>query len=135
MPESTTRVHVGLPDFIEAWQSSESIAEVAEKTGLKEGSIQARASKYRSPEINEKGEVTRVAIPLKTMPRGGGARLQVNAALELLAKMRGMTPEELAAEQDTLVAKKRERMARAAEAAAQKEADESGDESDDEGSE
>jgi len=118
MAEATKRVHVGMFDFIAAWESSQSVKEVCEKTGLKETSVQARASKYRSAEIDEDGEVTRQAIPLKTMPRGGGARLQVDKATAYLAELRGMTVEQIQAEAAVLAEKKKVRTARREAAAA-----------------
>jgi len=113
-----SRVRVSMVDFIKAWQSSDSVKEVADKTGLAEGSVQARASKYRSAEFNDKGEVTRPAIPLKTMPRGGGARLQVDAAMALLAELNGQTVEQIQAEAAKLAEKKAERTAKREAAAA-----------------
>jgi hypothetical protein len=44
------RTQVSMLDFIRAHENSNSIAEVAEATGLTEASVQARASKYRNPE-------------------------------------------------------------------------------------
>lgn len=81
------RIRIAMPEFVTAWEASGSIKEVADKTGLKPLSIQARSSKYRS-----------LGIPLKTMPRAGGAKLQVTAALELLAKLRDKTVEEVTAQ-------------------------------------
>lgn len=85
---SEKRVRVGGESFITAWESSNSVAEVAEKTGIKVTSIMARASKYRSQ-----------GIALKNMPRGGGAKLNVGAMQELLVKLRNTTGKVVEAEQ------------------------------------
>ncbi len=76
-------------DFVTAWEQSESIKEVSTKTGLKETSIMAKASKYRGAPFN---------IPLKTMARKGSAKVDVTAARELIAQLRGVTVETVTAE-------------------------------------
>jgi transposase len=69
--------------FVEAHETSANNREVAEKTGLSVESVQTRASIYR-----KKG------IPLKKFPRGGGGtKLDVSGACELLARLRGETVE------------------------------------------
>lgn len=73
--ERTPRV--SLEKFITAWETSASVKEAADKCGMKIGTVQARASKYRSKDID-----------LKKMPRGGGAKLNVPEAQALLAKLR-----------------------------------------------
>lgn len=82
----TKRVRVEMESFVTAWEGSNNVKEVAEKLGIKVTSVMARASKYRSEPFN---------IPLKNMQRGGGAKLDVVAAKELLAKLRGKTVEEI----------------------------------------
>lgn len=81
MSEKVKRIKVNMTDFITAWEQSGSVGEVANKLGIATTSVMARASKYR-------GEYK---IPLKNMPRGGGAKLNLEAARELLAKLRGTT--------------------------------------------
>jgi len=66
-PAAERRERVEAREFISAWQTSESVSEVAEKTGLQEGSCQTRAAKYRTQ-----------GIQLKHMPRGGGSRLDID---------------------------------------------------------
>jgi hypothetical protein len=110
---------VSMTAFITAWEGSKSVAEVAEKTELKITSVQARASKYRSPELNEAGEVIRLAIPLKNMPKGGGAKLDTDEAMKLIAQIRGVEVAELATESDKLASAKRDRQAKKAAAAAE----------------
>lgn len=78
---------VSLEVFLQAWEGSTTVKEVANKTGLKETSIQARASKYR----NDYG------IPLKNFTRGGGAKIDKQAALAFLANLRGVEVSELTA--------------------------------------
>ena len=50
------REHVTAEEFVRIWQSSETTAEVAEKTGLKKSGVSNRASRFKT-----KG------IPLKDM--------------------------------------------------------------------
>jgi len=76
--------HVDMTAFLAAIESASNVAEVAEKTGLKQTSILARMSKYRS-----------MGIPVKNFPRGGGARVDVDAALEQLAALRGVNVAEV----------------------------------------
>jgi transposase len=78
-PAKARKPRVSLQQFISAWESSKSVSEAAEKVGLEAGSVQARASKYRAS-----------GIPLKEMPRGGGAKLDIGEAQALLAKLRGV---------------------------------------------
>lgn len=101
---------VQMQEFMTAWESSESVAGVAEKTGLKETSVQARASKYRS-----------LGIPLKEMTRGGGPKLDVAQAQALLAKLRGVDVEVVTEAAGKADVKRAERKAarEAAEAAGQ----------------
>ena len=76
-------------DFVQAWEESQSVKEVADKTGLKITSIMAKASKYRGAPFN---------IPLKAMARKGAAKVDVTAARELIAQLRGVTVEAVTAE-------------------------------------
>ena len=94
------RIRVEMEPFITAWEGSKSVKEVADKLGIKLTSVMARASKYRSEPFN---------IPLKTMPRGGGAKLDVSAAKALLAKLRGKTVEEVQTASAALAAKHAEK--------------------------
>lgn len=94
------RVRIDMVPFVTAWEGSNSVKEVAEKLGLKVTSVMARASKYRSEPFN---------IPLKGMQRGGGAKLDVTAAKELMAKLRGVTVDNINAESQKLAAKHAEK--------------------------
>lgn len=114
------RKNVSMLDFIQIHETSESFDEVVERTGLKPLSVQARVSTYRSPALDEDGNIIRPAIPLKQFPRAGGSRMQVDSVMELLAKIRGVSVSEIAAESDVLAVKTAERAAkRAAKKAAQ----------------
>lgn len=92
------RVRVEMTDFITAWEQSGTVAEVAEKLGIKTTSVMARASKYRS-----------LNIPLKTMQRGGRAKLDSTAAKALIASLRQATVEDVQKESDALAAKHAEK--------------------------
>ena len=65
-------------DFITAWENSNSVKEVAEKTGLKVTSVQARASTYRSKH----------GILLKKMPRINNGGFNKEAAIKILEQVR-----------------------------------------------
>jgi len=97
--------NVSREDFIRAWEEcaadGSGVKGVAERTGLKPTSIQARASKYRAD----------YKIPLTHMQRGGGSRVDVDAALQLLADCRGVSVETIKAEQTEMKAKQAERKA------------------------
>jgi hypothetical protein len=103
------RIRVEMEAFVEAWEASKSVTEVATKLGIKATSVAARASKYRSAPFN---------IPLKAMQRIGAAKLDITAARELLAKLRGTTVEAVAAESNVLAAKHAVRAQKSAAAAA-----------------
>jgi hypothetical protein len=62
-------------DFVRAWQTSSSIAEVARAVGGNEKSIQSRASRLRKR-----------GVPLKYMHNGGCVKPLDVAALATLAK-------------------------------------------------
>jgi hypothetical protein len=63
--------------FIEVWEKAGCVAEVAEKTKLCKTTVQAKATQLR-----------RLGIPLKKFKRARH-RIDVAAALEVLAKVRG----------------------------------------------
>jgi transposase len=96
------RVRIEMEPFITAWEQSKNVKEVADRLGIKVTSVMARASKYRGEPFN---------IPLKTMPRGGGAKLDVAAAKELLAKLRGKTVAEVNTASAALATKHAEKAA------------------------
>jgi len=83
------RIRVEMEAFVKAWEASTSVKEVSDKLGIKVTSVMARASKYRSAPLN---------IPLKGMQRGGGAKVNSEAAKNLLATLRGLTLENVQAE-------------------------------------
>jgi hypothetical protein len=63
--------------FIEAWEKSRSVSEVAEKTKLRKSTVQAKATQLR-----------KLGIPLKKF-KGPRNRIDVEEALVVLAKIRG----------------------------------------------
>jgi len=75
--DSGKRVHNDMETFLRAVETSETKVEAANKLGITIESLTQRASAYRS-----KG------IPVKKFPRSGGARLDIAAANEFLAKLR-----------------------------------------------
>jgi biotin operon repressor len=65
--------------FLEAWEGSDSTAEVAEKLGVTKTTVQGKASRLR-----------KAGVPLKRFARGfGGAVIDLDTLQKALAKMRG----------------------------------------------
>ena len=91
---------VDMVDFITACEQSDSHQEVANKTGMELNSVAARISKYRG-----------LGIAIKNFPRGGGPKLDLDAATALIAKLRGVNVETVKAAGEALVAKVAERAA------------------------
>lgn len=114
---SAERNVVSMGAFVRAWETSKSIQEVKDKTGLEIASIEQRATKYRTGDA----ESGRLPIPLKNFPRGGGSRLDVNEAYELLAELRGVDIAVIIAEANANAVKTAERAAKRAEKAAETE--------------
>jgi hypothetical protein len=65
--------------FIEIWEKSDSVGQVAEKTKLRKSTVQAKATQLR-----------KLGIPLKKF-KGARRRINIEEALELVAKIRGTT--------------------------------------------
>ncbi|MGA2033182.1 MAG: hypothetical protein ABSG68_13065 [Thermoguttaceae bacterium] len=65
--------------FIETWEKSDCVTTVAEKTNLRKSTVQAKATQLR-----------KLGIPLKKF-KGSRHRINVEEALEVLAKIRGTT--------------------------------------------
>jgi hypothetical protein len=65
--------------FIEVWEKSGCVSEVAEKTKLRKNTVQAKATQLR-----------KLGIPLKKF-KGSRNRIDIEAALEVLAKIRGVS--------------------------------------------
>ena len=63
--------------FVEIWEKSESVSQVVEKTKLRKSTVQAKATQLR-----------KLGIPLKKF-KGARHRINVEEALELVAKIRG----------------------------------------------
>jgi len=63
--------------FIETWEKSNGVAEVAGKTGFTKSTVQAKATQLR-----------KLGIPLKKF-KGTRHRINIEEALEVLAKIRG----------------------------------------------
>jgi len=103
------KAQVSMKAFIEAHQGAKNLAEAAEATGLTPNSHQARASKYRSD----------YSIPLKKFSRGGGARLDIDEAVMLLAELEGVEVEVIEARQVALREAKAKRDANKAAKAAE----------------
>jgi hypothetical protein len=70
---------LSVEQFIETWEKSASVTEVAQKTGLTKPTVQAKATQLR-----------KLGIPLKKF-KGARHRIDVDAALKTLAKIRGTT--------------------------------------------
>jgi hypothetical protein len=69
--------HLSVQEFIETWEKSLSVTEVAQKTSLTKPTVQAKATQLR-----------KLGIPLKKF-KGARHRIDVDAALKQLAKIRG----------------------------------------------
>ena len=65
--------------FIETWEKSHSVSEVAASTKLTKSTVQAKATQLR-----------KLGIPLKKF-KGARHRINIEEALEVLAKVRGTT--------------------------------------------
>ncbi len=63
--------------FVEIWEKSGSVGQVVEKTKLRKSTVQAKATQLR-----------KLGIPLKKF-KGARHRINVEEALELVAKIRG----------------------------------------------
>lgn len=89
-----TKKQVGVADFIAAWEGSENIGEVAEKTGQSTTTVSVRAAKLR-----------KLGLPIKRFAKKNkGFSLQ--EAIEALAKAQGKTTKAIQAEVDQANAKK-----------------------------
>ena len=71
------RYSVDAASFIKCWQTSGSVQEVSDKTGIPVPICHARASSYRSAGIN-----------IKSMPRSGRSGLDVGKLNELIATLK-----------------------------------------------
>jgi hypothetical protein len=63
--------------FIETWEKSACVTEVADRTKLRKSTVQAKATQLR-----------KLGIPLKKF-KGTRHRINIEEALEVLAKIRG----------------------------------------------
>lgn len=79
--ESKPKIKCPPEEFIRAWQTSDSIAEVVDKLkryDMSKNSIQARAANYRQDKKDKKGKLLQSGIPLKSFsgrPRINYAKL------------------------------------------------------------
>jgi len=74
------RIRISLEDFLYAHDLSDSVEEVAERTGLGVLSVVQRAAKYRKMGINLKKYARK--------PGGGGHRFDVSEANAILERIR-----------------------------------------------
>jgi hypothetical protein len=89
--------HLSVHEFIETWEKSVSVTEVAQKTGLTKPTVQAKATQLR-----------KLGIPLKKF-KGVRNRIDVEAALKQLAKIRGTSVATLTKESKELQKKRAQR--------------------------
>ena len=96
---SEARGRIGFEDFIEAWETSDSVQNVCDKLDISKQNAYARATKYRSD-----------GVPLQKFVGGGGrAKVSLEEKLAVLARVRGTSIEELHLEsQEMLVSKENE---------------------------
>jgi len=77
---SEVKTRIGFEEFVNVWESSESVDEVCESLGMKKANAYARAAKYRSENI-----------PLKKYTGGGGGtRMSADEKMEILARVRNV---------------------------------------------
>ena len=84
--------------FIETWEKSGSVSQVAEKTQLQKSTVQAKATQLR-----------KLGIPLKKF-KGARHRVNIDEALEVLAKIRGTSVAALKKESAAAQATRRRRV-------------------------
>ena len=96
---SEARGRIGFEEFIEAWETSDSVQNVCDKLDISKQNAYARATKYRSD-----------GVPLQKFVGGGGrAKVSLDEKLAVLARIRGTSIEELHLEsQEMLVSKENE---------------------------
>jgi hypothetical protein len=58
---------IGQVEFVTIWETSSSVKEVMEKTGMTYNAVIGRANNYRNQRIDDHGNVLREGIPLKDM--------------------------------------------------------------------
>lgn len=98
---SEVKARIGFEDFLNGWETSESVDEVCQKLGMKKENAYARAAKYRSE-----------GIPLKKFAGGGGrAKISTETKLEILAKIRGQSMEEVVQQSHQLIETQQKRKA------------------------
>ena len=79
------RTKVDLATFLDAWHNSNSVEEVADKTGLAVTTVRQRATQYRKDDV-----------PLNYMPRKKRTKqFDKTVAQQILADQRGVTIEEI----------------------------------------
>lgn len=86
--QATVVKRISWEEVIEAWEKSNSIGEVKDKLGISIKAIKAKVRKFEKE----------TGIALKTMPVGGGSRLNKKEAFALLAKLRNVSVEDIEAE-------------------------------------
>ena len=87
---------VGFEQFIETWETSNSVQDVCEKLGISKQNAYARATKYRSD-----------GVPLQKFVGGGGrARVTLEEQLAVLARVRGTSMEQVQSESEKLMSSK-----------------------------
>jgi hypothetical protein len=78
--KKTRKAHVPSSEFIISWEKHSDANSVAAELNMEVGTVLSRASKYRG-----------LGIALKNYPRGGGAKLDLQGAKDLLANLRKTT--------------------------------------------
>mgnify|MGYP003678141147 FL=1 len=98
---SEARWRVGFEEFIEAWETSDSVQNVCDKLEISKQNAYARATKYRGD-----------GVPLQKFVGGGGrAKVSLDEKLAVLARIRGTSIEELHLEsQEMLFSKENEKV-------------------------
>jgi|MDSZ01.3.fsa_nt_gb transposase len=95
------KARIGFEEFINCWESSETVDDVCGTLGMDKQNAYARAAKYRQD-----------GIPLKKFAGGGGrSKISTEQKLEILAKARGVSMEEIVQEAKVLAEEQAKRKA------------------------
>jgi hypothetical protein len=83
------KIMVSQVEFITAWETSNTVKEVMEKTGMNYNAVIGRVNGYRKPRVADDGTVLREALPLKEMGNAQRkSRVNVSELTALIMELR-----------------------------------------------